>query len=702
MRDRMGFIPLFFRFNIFVASSVRSLPSSPAAETLLPRSPHGVCSFVRVGNTVLRKEGGSVSHPHLLHCVPSSRAMSYYPPPPLSHGQYQQQQPPFGGNGYPAPGPLQPVGSSGGFGYPHELVPAYSGGYSGPPQPNLPQNGQGYYPPSSYPQHTPPPPGPLPPPGGFHQQHYAAAMAMPSPVPIGPPLPLHPQPPSVAGHHHHLHHQHSSQYSDHPLGVQGSSTAPFPVRSEGSNSAASAAGGERRPHHGKTSSQHHHTPSLTEDFDSNAYLALQGFSTIAISEAKIEHTHHKIPFCASEETITYAAGSGYISLFTYHRWVSALTFLIFILQLVNYILFVRAETPQYRDVPQQNATWYDDFFISQYRRPNVASWQGTNIAGLVIALLFAPFYYGVVARRFAAMEQERVQMGLDAENIDPELVRYKADGLIDTSHRYRSRAGVLGRRCLSLLVFLAFVGLQVLASNLLTTVQQKQLGYAFSLGIALIAIVLNEIFARIADILTEFEKHETLGWMQVFKAMKRFAFMFCNIITVYAAKNYDQIAKQACVYQAIAEQFMLLLVLEIALVVPVSVLVTMFFNVSFQWWAKRLGTITSDNDDLPPFDLTVVYLRIMYKLYIGLMAAAVFPMSSALSVVAIFVDYWVFKFFLFKLCGRPKKMHASLRLFASLCTVFSVILAAVTPFAGVLWILAGWTVQSSKASGCFT
>ena len=360
--------------------------------------------------------------------------------------------------------------------------------------------------------------------------------------------------------------------------------------------------------------------------------------------------------------------------------------LLFVLALVNYVIFAADQSPSFANRPAR--LWYTDFFITSYTVKQRDAWMGTTVAGLVLVALGLVVYrqvwvgwYKFDDRDYSLSESEDLHSAA-ADRV----VRYTAEGVIDVSSHYRSKAELVGRRLGSVLVFVGFVAVQVVTSIAITRSGQGTDSVGGAFAIAFIAAALNIAFTMVSRKLTEFEKYETLGAVDRSLVIKLVGFKIANIMAVYGAKRYDA---ARCVYDVIGEQFMTQLLVEIFFVTPSTVAAAALFTANKQYVASATKSILGDDKHCARFELPVEYLAALYKFLLAAMAMTVFPLSTLLSLAAFFVEFWAARYRLVKLCGKPVRSDASHRTVV-VFTMFVIFVAAITtPFAGAAFVLSG-------------
>ena len=603
----------------------------------------------------------AVEYPALGSGTPQQPPPPAGPPPPAAGDYYSA----YGGSVAP-PQYLAPNS-----GQPYAANSSYGGGGTSPSNQSLAYNPYGG-------GAVPPPPAPAPPyyPPGGH----------PPPRTVTPPLPQPAWPSPNSGVA-----PGGRQRADSYRPISPAPTNPLLDMPLPPSAVAAAAGGVAalaRPQSAVAAA----TPAVSSaalPFKADAYLAAQGYSEADIQLAKSEHKRKTVGFFADQDEIIAQRGLASQVFFYFLKFMIAVFVIVFILQLTIYGFEASRFPKTFKANPARNTTWYSDFFLTNFHGPTVPLFQALNIVCLVFAFACAPIYYFLVQRAFP-------EENLD-EATDDTIVRFDAESFIDVTARYRPFSHRLLRRVGSLIVFAGFIVVQILATLFLTQTENQNsingagtISVLIAVGISVITVLLNFTFSRVAEFTTEFEKHTSLGHATRYTTLKRVLFMIANVIVVYGAKQYRESAKYRCVYDVIGEQFLILLLFESTLTPIVQIVSAMFLHTQFQAWAKCMGSINSDEVDLPQFDLANVYIRTLYKLYLGLMASYVFPLASAMNVFGLIVDLWMYKMLLFKLCGTPKRMKP-MRKSVCLSVVLCAIVTMATPFAGTIMILSGET-----------
>ena len=405
-----------------------------------------------------------------------------------------------------------------------------------------------------------------------------------------------------------------------------------------------------------------------------------------VEECQNEHVRKQMPFSASQEEMTKEYGNGCVYFFDFIKFISIANILLVILQAVNYIIFAVQEEPNFSGgnstVGIRSA--YHDLFITKYTSQQKAPWLALNILSLIYCLIASPLYYAIMKRRIPEDDPDEYSEPTDV------ILRYNDDCTLDVSYHYRGYGELFGRRLVSALVFCILIAVQVVASWFITKAEDSaDLGTAF--GIAILVSVLNIIYTFIARLMTEFEKWEIFSRWKRSLTVKLIFFKLANIVTVYASKDYNAIAANSCVYDVIGEQFLTLLIVETFVMNIWEMLLTVIWAKNYRLYARVVGSINGDYDNLPPFDLAIEYLEVIYRQYLSILAMVVFPLSIAFATLGFVMEFWVDKIRLFKICGKPRHMSHSQKEFLAFNLGLVAVVSFFTPYAGSIWIMAGWT-----------
>eukprot|EP00658_Telonema_sp_P-2_P035455 TRINITY_DN25781_c0_g1_i24.p1 TRINITY_DN25781_c0_g1~~TRINITY_DN25781_c0_g1_i24.p1 ORF type:complete len:381 (+),score=107.91 TRINITY_DN25781_c0_g1_i24:158-1300(+) len=365
-------------------------------------------------------------------------------------------------------------------------------------------------------------------------------------------------------------------------------------------------------------------------------------------------------------------------------------------RIIHYAKFADQHKPPFdsRTDALGTRSWYDDLMITGYTDGDYATWMAMNIMSIILTFFAGPIYYFIMWRREVAEDKDSLSQDGIAEKADRLLRIDTKTGLFDVSHHYRSGRELFVRRLGSILIILAFLTVQTVASYFLTRESSNApIGIAFA--IAIIGGVLMGFFTFVSQFVVEFAKIQTYERWKVAHTISLMAIRLGNVFAVYAAKKYKLDPDTKCAYDIVGEQFISLLFVEIIVMNVVNVVLHMLLNKFAGYIAIKTSSVFGDEDNLPPFDLATFYLNIVYRHYIVIMAMVVAPLTICFAFLGFVLQYWVDKFLLFKICGTPRRIYNSQKMFLSV-TLFCVALCSLlTPYAGSMFIMSGITGEFS-------
>jgi len=310
----------------------------------------------------------------------------------------------------------------------------------------------------------------------------------------------------------------------------------------------------------------------------------------------------------------------------------------------------------------------------------------------VVFALGCVFYYCYVGCRYVDDATEDSHEGTDR------IVRFldagNDVGAIDVSAHYRTNADLFCRRFVSIIVFLIGIAIQIIVNYYLTRAEQGETNIGVNFAISFVAVILNTVYTFMALALTEYEKHQYMSSAIRWTTLKLFLFKIANIMTVFAAKDYN--SNTDCVYKLLGSQFFTLWFVELFVGTPGVIIGNMIWHQYYELYGEVTGTVTGDNDCYPAFNLPIEYLKVIYKMFLTVGSMTVFPLAPCIACVVIFIEYWGAKFRLFKLCGVPPMVGKSERFILVLGMLLITVAGLLTPYAGAAWILSG---NSRRTSG---
>jgi hypothetical protein len=400
----------------------------------------------------------------------------------------------------------------------------------------------------------------------------------------------------------------------------------------------------------------------------------------------------------SSEEVSKRFGDGIEAYFNYCRVLLITNSVTMLLQVMVYIVYASKESPQYNQ-----RRWYNEFFITSFKPGNEYDlWMAVNITCVVVSALTLPAVLYRKKKKEEASELIRhpalsSAVQRDDSEVTDMIVRYCDDGTIDVSSHFRTAGYRAIRIFFSVFFFCALLTVQVVVSYYITKAEDTSSDPAVAFVIALVVAGLNLIYGLVADLLTEMEKPNTMRVFKISNTFKLLLFKLCNVITVYAAKNFSHVKE--CAYDVIGQQFLYILLVDMTVMNVFELFLPFLTSKVRRWMAIRdRNDLQSDQDLLPPFDVSCEYLDTIYRQYLVYMAMTVFPLAAALSWVGQALEYWVDRLKLFKLAGKPKNMDYSVRSQGFMIMMFQLIVliaALFTPYAGVVWVLSKETATAT-------
>eukprot|EP00759_Apiculatamorpha_spiralis_P044868 PhF_6_TR41691/c0_g1_i2/m.63239 len=426
--------------------------------------------------------------------------------------------------------------------------------------------------------------------------------------------------------------------------------------------------------------------------------------------ARNEHTRKRLPVCMNSSELAEHYGEGIEAYFHYCRVLLLINLLPVGMQILCYSLYASSEHPTF----DERRYWYQDFFISSFRASrHYNAWIGINITCIIVVALTLPSVLWHRHKKSSGSGGAGKDVGNYDDTYVPKpggphqhtdvLLRYNTDGTIDVSGHYRTLPYKVSRYIVSLLVFGGLMAIQAVLSYYITKWQEDKNDAVSAFSIALIVAGLNMCYESVCETLTELEKPSTMHSFKMSCTVKLLVFKLCNVITVYASKNYA--IMKDCAYDVIGQQILYILVVDITLMNFFEVCTPYVTSRIRRYIAQRDKTdLQSDEDLRPSFDVSSEYLDMLYRQYLVYMAMVVFPLATCLAYFGQGVEYWIDKTKLVKIAGKPKRMDYSMKsqgVPILVCQIIILIAALFTPYAGVVWVLAQSTSTATAVKCTF-
>lgn len=383
-------------------------------------------------------------------------------------------------------------------------------------------------------------------------------------------------------------------------------------------------------------------------------------------------------------------GPGIMYYFEFVKFLAFLTFILAVLQVSLWGKYVANDSPPFsnRNTTDHGYRYFiGDFMITAYDGEVWSAWYGLSITAIVFTFLASPIYFLLMHVFVKSIESE--------EEGAEKIIRYDADTCeVDVTCHYRTRGDLIIRRLLAVLFLLGILAIQVVISYFLTK-NQESASFGISMAISIIATTLSALFKFIAPMFTEFMMLSSFDWWKRSHALSILSIRMGSLIAVFAAKDYAASADKNCTYDIIGEQLISLFLVEIFLSPIIEIISAVMWRRYANYIAFRLKSRLGDQDNLYPWDLADYYRNILYRHFLTMMAMVVVPMIAALAFVGYVLQYWVDKFLLYKICGRPRRVAGSQKTYLTIMLAFVALCALLTPYAGTMFMLSGITRDKS-------
>jgi len=325
---------------------------------------------------------------------------------------------------------------------------------------------------------------------------------------------------------------------------------------------------------------------------------------------KYEHGLLSMPITVSFKEMTIVLGRG---IAWYFR-------LILYLILVNAILCVIALIsiiPQIKDtlaLPSSARPSFPSlFYLSSYDSGNYKAWQAASVLSMIFIFFIGPVYAFIVRRDAqkrlrgdpdAVEDPFEGQYGMDSNSGEAiDAIKYEVEPLF---------AQQMVRRFISLTVFVLVLGVQGVVTYYLQTVLNNTNSSYAALALAGVMSAINLFWKFVCQYLTVFELHKFWQTFRRWEVVKVFVFKILNVLVLYLVKLINIIdTSNECPLYDMAEQFLLLLLLDIAVSVVGDVVAPLAWNACCAKSGQR--THVADDTYRPEWDLADEYVTLMYR-----------------------------------------------------------------------------------------
>jgi hypothetical protein len=289
------------------------------------------------------------------------------------------------------------------------------------------------------------------------------------------------------------------------------------------------------------------------------------------------------------------------------------------------------------------------FFASNYSPKLYFPWIGLNSANYLLAGGFPVVYWFLVRWTYS----RRGILDLE-ENLGDPLSR---DETIVENLSISSRSRAF-RILASYLIFASMVAASGLVSSAFTTLdtlidEQYQVAVTFwgslavSFAISVLATFTGSVWQKLCYTLTNFERHNT--WTS-WRKHNLFKYVVFKLVLIYVIVNIRIFFSIQCPIRELGEQYLVQLVLDIIVGNIGEIVVPVLQSKITQWWNPEKAL---REDNRPEFDVAEEYLELIYRQYVIYCGMTSFPFMPALGALASFIEFYVDKYRLYKICQKP-------------------------------------------------
>ena len=289
------------------------------------------------------------------------------------------------------------------------------------------------------------------------------------------------------------------------------------------------------------------------------------------------------------------------------------------------------------------------FFASNYSPKLYFPWIGLNSANYLLAGGFPVVYWFLVRWTYS----RRGVLDLE-ENLGDPLSR---DETIVENLSISSRSRAF-RILASYLIFASMVAASGLVSSAFTTLdtlidEQYQVAVTFwgslavSFAISVLATFTGSVWQKLCYTLTNFERHNT--WTS-WRKHNLFKYVVFKLVLIYVIVNIRIFFSIQCPIRELGEQYLVQLVLDIIVGNIGEIVVPVLQSKITQWWNPEKAL---REDNRPEFDVAEEYLELIYRQYVIYCGMTSFPFMPALGALASFIEFYVDKYRLYKICQKP-------------------------------------------------
>ncbi|KAF2077137.1 hypothetical protein CYY_001584 [Polysphondylium violaceum] len=397
-----------------------------------------------------------------------------------------------------------------------------------------------------------------------------------------------------------------------------------------------------------------------------------------------EHTQYNLKITCSNQEVERVYGAGIYLYFNFILFCIGINFILFLGVLINmvphYYYGVRAN--HFKDYTIQEYILKSLNLQSYYQEEAKLFYFWSTFACIIISFLMGPIYAFKINYYFRKNQTHDFEDGFE---VDDEITKN-----LKISHKSR-----IFRFIVSYTVFGLLIGVSAVCTVFVLKAVNE---YRFLTNIlttsfisAVIIRVINVIYEFFCMYLTRFEKHRTWTNFRNHNTLKLFVFKIINVIVLYILRDriFRNITNEeispGCPFVDVGSQLLFILVLDLT----IQNIWEIIYSVVWARIGKMFEKKGKKGTDYykPEFDLADEYIEILYRQFIVYLGLPIFPIVTLFGIVCNFVEYYVDRFRLFKICKRPHRLQGSMKKFLSFYLLIISVVCVVTYPYGSGWVL---------------
>eukprot|EP01133_Synstelium_polycarpum_P007744 gene7744-9075_t len=397
-----------------------------------------------------------------------------------------------------------------------------------------------------------------------------------------------------------------------------------------------------------------------------------------------EHTKHNLTMGCSINDIESKFGIGIYLYFDFLRFCIFINAVLLAGVLVNLVphLYYETSAGAFKGYSIRDAVFVTINLASYVARETRLLYYWSTFGCIVLSFLMGPIYAWRINRYFRKRSLLDFEDGFEHDDEIKEN--------ITVSHGSR-----LFRYLVSNTIFVLLIGLSAVCTIfVLKTVNDYKIMtniLTTSLVSAVIIRVINVIYEFICLYLTHFEKHRTWTNFRNHNTLKLFVFKVINVLVLYLLRDKifrgltNETIIEGCPLIDVGSQFLFILVLDLT----IQNIWEIIYSLALARIGKFIGKHGKKSTEYykPEFDLADEYIEILYRQFIVYLGLSIYPLVTVFGILCNFVEIYVDKYRLLRICRRPHRIQGSMKKFLTFyLLIVAVVSVASYPY-GSGWVL---------------